>query len=367
MDFLSSPLMLEAARLLVVWRKIDLFFREMDPASSEISADSRSDPPSPVVGGGPQRDAAAVSDVGFPSGLDPLSPRSEDSFPPPPADALEDLFLSDSDFEFLGNKGSLNPPRPFEQREGGAPQSSRPAPPTHAPRRRRVGMGEPSIQAFPALTGGEEPAARVPPLVEHDSITMLCPNCGTSTRYPLDTSRVEPAPAPPHLGAEGGSLGASAPAPPLQSVQGAGAAGGESSVSRMEDRSCGDGSFGSTGSPQVHWTVLLTKDRPEIVCTVSMADATPSEIQLRSLPDTAADVTILSLAAWPPQWPLSLVQTPVEGLGGTKQSYLSQNPVIITNLEGQMAMIWPYVTETAKNLWGRDVLAAWGVRITTDF
>ncbi|XP_063280589.1 uncharacterized protein LOC134565115 isoform X2 [Prinia subflava] len=227
MDFLSSPLMLEAARLLVVWRKIDLFFREMDPASSEISADSRSDPPSPVVGGGPQRDAAAVSDVGFPSGLDPLSPRSEDSFPPPPADALEDLFLSDSDFEFLGNKGSLNPPRPFEQREGGAPQSSRPAPPTHAPRRRRVGMGEPSIQAFPALTGGEEPAARVPPLVEHDSITMLCPNCGTSTRYPLDTSRVEPAPAPPHLGAEGGSLGASAPAPPLQSVQGAGAAGGE--------------------------------------------------------------------------------------------------------------------------------------------
>ncbi|XP_063280314.1 skin secretory protein xP2-like [Prinia subflava] len=224
MDFLSSALTLEAARLLVVWRKIDLFFREMNPASSEIAADSRSDAPSPVVGGRPQRGAAAVSDVGFPSELDPPSPRSEDSFPPPPAAALEDLSLSDSDFQFLGDKGGLSPPRPLEQRGGGAPQSSRPAPPIPAPRRRRAGVGEPFIQASPALTGGEEPTPRPPPLVEHDSITMLCPNCGTSTTYPLDTSEVELPSVPPHLGAEGGALGA--PAPLLQSLQGADAAGG---------------------------------------------------------------------------------------------------------------------------------------------
>ncbi|RMC09539.1 hypothetical protein DUI87_13692 [Hirundo rustica rustica] len=141
----------------------------------------------------------------------------------------------------------------------------------------------------------------------------------------------------------------------------------KSSVSRTEDRSRGDGGFGSTGPPQVRWTAVLTKDRPETLCTVSMVGATPSEIHLRGLLDTGADVSILSLAAWPPQWPLTLAQTSISGLGGTKQCYVSQNPVAITNPEGQTAIIWPHVTEIPQNLWGRDVLAAWGVRLGTDF
>ncbi|RMC03725.1 hypothetical protein DUI87_19718 [Hirundo rustica rustica] len=136
---------------------------------------------------------------------------------------------------------------------------------------------------------------------------------------------------------------------------------------RTEDRSRGDGGFGSTGPPQVRWTAVLTKDRPETLCTVSMVGATPSEIHLRGLLDTGADVSILSLAAWPPQWPLTLAQTSISGLGGTKQCYVSQNPVAITNPEGQTAIIWPHVTEIPQNLWGRDVLAAWGVRLGTDF
>ncbi|RMC22120.1 hypothetical protein DUI87_02993 [Hirundo rustica rustica] len=141
----------------------------------------------------------------------------------------------------------------------------------------------------------------------------------------------------------------------------------KSSVSRTEDRSRGDGGFGSTGPPQVRWTAVLTKDRPETLCTVSMVGATPSEIHLRGLLDTGADVSILSLAAWPPQWPLTLAQTSISGLGGTKQCYVSRNPVAITNPEGQTAIIWPHVTEIPQNLWGRDVLAAWGVRLGTDF
>ncbi|RMC12182.1 hypothetical protein DUI87_11318 [Hirundo rustica rustica] len=79
----------------------------------------------------------------------------------------------------------------------------------------------------------------------------------------------------------------------------------KSSVSRTEDRSRGDGGFGSTGPPQVRWTAVLTKDRPETLCTVSMVGATPSEIHLCGLLDTGADVSILSLAAWAPQWPLT--------------------------------------------------------------
>ncbi|RMC03951.1 hypothetical protein DUI87_19288 [Hirundo rustica rustica] len=124
----------------------------------------------------------------------------------------------------------------------------------------------------------------------------------------------------------------------------------QSSVSRTEDRSRGDGSFGSTGPPQVRWTAVLTKDRPEMLCTVSIVGATPSEIHLHGLLDTGADVSILSLAAWPPQWPLTLAKTSIVGLEGTKQCYVSRNPVAIMNPEGQTAIIWPDVTEIAQNL-----------------
>ncbi|RMC21480.1 hypothetical protein DUI87_02346 [Hirundo rustica rustica] len=75
---------------------------------------------------------------------------------------------------------------------------------------------------------------------------------------------------------------------------------------KTEDRSRGDRGFGSTGPPQVRWTAVLTKDRPETLCSVSMVGATPSEIYFRGLLDTGADVSILSLAAWPPQWPLTV-------------------------------------------------------------
>ncbi|RMC21830.1 hypothetical protein DUI87_02700 [Hirundo rustica rustica] len=136
---------------------------------------------------------------------------------------------------------------------------------------------------------------------------------------------------------------------------------------RTEDRSRGDGGFGSTGPPQVRWTAVLTKDRPETLCTVSMVGATPSEIHLRGLLDTGADVSILSLAAWPPQWPLTLAKTLISGLGGMKLCYVSQNPMAITNPEGQTAIIWPHVTEIPQNLWGKDVFATWGVRLGTDF
>ncbi|RMC03173.1 hypothetical protein DUI87_20367 [Hirundo rustica rustica] len=127
-----------------------------------------------------------------------------------------------------------------------------------------------------------------------------------------------------------------------------------------EKRLRGDGGFGSTGPPQVHWTTVLTKDCPEKESTLSIPGATLPEISLCGLLDTGVDIMILSLAAWPPQWPLDLVQMPVVGLAGMAQCYVSQRPVMIMNPEGQMAMVWPHVTTgNPTNLWRRDVLAAW--------
>ncbi|TRZ07765.1 hypothetical protein HGM15179_019341 [Zosterops borbonicus] len=142
----------------------------------------------------------------------------------------------------------------------------------------------------------------------------------------------------------------------------------KSSVPRVESQVRGDDGFGSTGPPQVFWTDVLTKKRrPKKTCTLSLPGATPSEIHLHGTLDTGTDVTIVSIAARPPDWPLDPVRTPVAGLGGTKHCYVSQKLVTITNPEGQAAVVRPHVTDTPANLWGRDALAAGGVRMGTDF
>ncbi|TRZ08349.1 hypothetical protein HGM15179_018756 [Zosterops borbonicus] len=130
----------------------------------------------------------------------------------------------------------------------------------------------------------------------------------------------------------------------------------------------GDGGFGSTGLPQVHWTIVMTKEHPEKVCTLSIPGATLPEIHLCGILDTGTDITIVSLVAWPLEWPLDPVQTSIVGSAGMAQCCVSQRPVMIMNPEGQTVMVWPHVTiEARANLWGRDLLAVWGVRIGMDF
>lgn len=134
-----------------------------------------------------------------------------------------------------------------------------------------------------------------------------------------------------------------------------------------DQRICGDGGFGSTGVPQVFWAKDISGRRPHMTCTLTLPEASPSHIWLQCLIDTGANVSIISFSAWPPTWPLTSAGSAIAGLGGTAQIYLSKQPVLIKSEEGQIATIRPYVTSAPLNFWGRDVLAAWGVRIGTDF
>lgn len=141
----------------------------------------------------------------------------------------------------------------------------------------------------------------------------------------------------------------------------------QSCVPRTDQQSHGDGSFGSTGLQQVFWTADISTQQPQMTCTLILLDASLPQIQLQGLIDTGSDMTIISFSAWPLMWPLASIGLAIKGLGGTTRSFVSQQSVLVKNAEGQTATVQPYVTAAPLNLWGRHVLAPWGVWIGTHF
>ncbi|KAJ7423429.1 hypothetical protein BTVI_09727 [Pitangus sulphuratus] len=129
----------------------------------------------------------------------------------------------------------------------------------------------------------------------------------------------------------------------------------------------GTGGFGFTGVPQVHWTQTVKDHRSQMTCVLSMAHASPATAKVSGLLDTGADITIILLKDWPTSWALVPASHTVVGLGGTSTGCLTAKLVLITNPEGQTATLQPYVIAAPLNLWERDCLSQWGVRITTYF
>lgn len=62
--------------------------------------------------------------------------------------------------------------------------------------------------------------------------------------------------------------------------------------------------FGSTRQPQIFWTQQLTVQCLTCKCNLSWKG---QHITLTGIIDTAADVTVISQAKWPPRWPLTAV------------------------------------------------------------
>lgn len=141
----------------------------------------------------------------------------------------------------------------------------------------------------------------------------------------------------------------------------------KSCVPKTDYRLQGNQGFRSTRPPEVYWSQDISDQKPQMVCTLTMQDVTPSQIRLKGLIDRGSDVIIISASAWPPSWPTMPVGSAVAGLGGTAQSYMSANPVLLKNSEGQTDTVHPYVNVAPLNLWGWNVLAAWGVKVGTNF
>jgi len=124
------------------------------------------------------------------------------------------------------------------------------------------------------------------------------------------------------------------------------------------------GGFGSTGDPQILWVQSISQKRPVYQCTLIRGG---QKVMLNGIIDTGADVTVISQAKWPPQWPLANVSQTLAGIGGTGKSHQSVELIQIQGLEGHTASIKPFVLPVPMVLWGHDVLSQWGMSIRTHF
>lgn len=49
----------------------------------------------------------------------------------------------------------------------------------------------------------------------------------------------------------------------------------------------------------MYWTQVVSDQRPNMVCTLSMPQASPPHIRVSGMVDTGADGTIISTGTWP--------------------------------------------------------------------
>lgn len=126
------------------------------------------------------------------------------------------------------------------------------------------------------------------------------------------------------------------------------------------------GGLGSTG-PLVAFTEVMTHNRPNRKVTLrlhsqNIEDSTVLTSQM--MLDSGADVTVVPASCWPSQWPLRQVNENLLGIAGVASTWQSQEPIQVTDMEGNSAIVHPYVLNTPLWLLGRDVLSQWNVVLT---
>lgn len=77
--------------------------------------------------------------------------------------------------------------------------------------------------------------------------------------------------------------------------------------------------------------------------------------------DTGSDVTIIPQSDWLETWPLVCTSGTVQGIGGSAPTAQSRVSVQITDSEGNVASVIPYVMYTPLWILGRDTLSQWNM------
>ncbi|XP_014809364.1 PREDICTED: endogenous retrovirus group K member 18 Pol protein-like [Calidris pugnax] len=105
------------------------------------------------------------------------------------------------------------------------------------------------------------------------------------------------------------------------------------------------GGFGSTGKPVVLWSKQVSKEQPLLRCQVH-------DRHFSGLVDTGADVTIINISDWPPEWPLRDPTSAIVGVGGLQKPKQSAKILTFKGPEGQIAHAAPYILPVPCTLWG---------------
>ncbi|XP_058279901.1 uncharacterized protein LOC120764858 isoform X2 [Hirundo rustica] len=108
-------------------------------------------------------------------------------------------------------------------------------------------------------------------------------------------------------------------------------------------------------------TRVIGRDKLIIGCEVRHGEEV---VNLKGVLDTGAYVTIAPERMWPSHWELQNVSGHVEGVGGMKWAKKSKSVLQIKGPNGQLATLCPLVLDYSELLWGRDLMAQWGVTIS---
>lgn len=105
----------------------------------------------------------------------------------------------------------------------------------------------------------------------------------------------------------------------------------------------------SKDTKNIFWQTTLNNKRPKLKLQLD-------GIELKSLVDTEADITITSQNVWNPDWPLQRVSTQLLEIETLYQVTQGLKWIIYRGPEGQIEKLKQYVADRAKNIWERDPL-----------
>ncbi|TRZ13076.1 hypothetical protein HGM15179_014027 [Zosterops borbonicus] len=112
--------------------------------------------------------------------------------------------------------------------------------------------------------------------------------------------------------------------------------------------------------PRLQMVKKVTRHKPQDTCKISVGGESKL---VTGVWDTGVDVTVIPESVWPSHWELQNVAKHVSGVGGLQLAHQSKDAVQIEGPKGQLASLRPFVLDYDAPLWGRDLMAQWGVTI----
>lgn len=112
----------------------------------------------------------------------------------------------------------------------------------------------------------------------------------------------------------------------------------------LSTESRGARGFGS--SDKAYWVQAISHARPERTLLIQGKRFT-------RILDTGADISVISLAHWPNQWPYREAMTQLQGIGQTNSPLQSSQMLKWQDNEGHSGLFQPYILPGIPvNLWG---------------